>query len=69
MTKSVPRSSGKISRSKRRAPGNSPALSCTLRYRPPGVPSLEAYEKVHYVRAEADVWERALDELDREART
>ena len=28
-----------------------------------GVPSLEAYKKTHYVRAAADVWERALTEL------
>jgi transketolase len=28
-----------------------------------GVPSLEAYEKVHYVRADASVWEHALEEL------
>jgi transketolase len=29
-----------------------------------GVPSFEAYEKVHYIRAGRDVWERALAELD-----
>jgi transketolase len=28
-----------------------------------GVPSFEVYEKVHYIRAERDVWERALAEL------
>ena len=28
-----------------------------------GVPSFEVYEKVHYVRAGPDVWERALEEL------
>jgi transketolase len=28
-----------------------------------GAPSLEAYEKVHYVRARAEVWERALAEI------
>lgn len=28
-----------------------------------GVPSFEAYEKVHYIRAVAEVWQRALDEL------
>jgi transketolase len=28
-----------------------------------GVPSLESYEKVHYVRAPDEVWERALAEL------
>jgi transketolase len=28
-----------------------------------GVPSFEVYEKVHYVRAEPAVWQRALDEL------
>ncbi len=28
-----------------------------------GVPSLEAYEKVHYIRAEAAVWDRAVEEL------
>jgi transketolase len=28
-----------------------------------GVPSFEAYAKVHYIRAERAVWERALDEL------
>jgi transketolase len=28
-----------------------------------GVPSLEAYEKVHYVRADDKVWARALEEL------
>jgi transketolase len=28
-----------------------------------GVPSFEVYEKVHYIRAGADVWERALAEL------
>jgi transketolase len=32
-----------------------------------GVPALEAYEKVHYVRAEADVWVRALQEVERDA--
>jgi transketolase len=29
-----------------------------------GVPSLESYEKVHYVRAGQDVWARALAELE-----
>jgi transketolase len=29
-----------------------------------GVPSLENYAKVHYIRAEPVVWERALEELD-----
>ncbi|HJQ75559.1 MAG TPA: transketolase, partial [Gaiellaceae bacterium] len=29
-----------------------------------GVPSFEVYEKVHYIRAEPAVWERALAELD-----
>jgi transketolase len=29
-----------------------------------GVPSFEVYEKVHYIRAEREVWERALAELD-----
>lgn len=29
-----------------------------------GVPSLEAYEKVHYVRAPSEVWDRAMLELD-----
>ena len=29
-----------------------------------GAPSLEAYEKVHYVRAGSDVWERARSEID-----
>ena len=28
-----------------------------------GVPSFEVYEKVHYIRAEREVWERALAEL------
>jgi transketolase len=28
-----------------------------------GVPSFEVYEKVHYIRAERAVWERALAEL------
>lgn len=28
-----------------------------------GVPSFEVYEKVHYIRAEQEVWERALHEL------
>jgi transketolase len=28
-----------------------------------GVPSFEVYEKVHYIRAERGVWERALEEL------
>jgi transketolase len=28
-----------------------------------GVPSFEVYEKVHYVRAGRDVWDRALEEL------
>jgi transketolase len=28
-----------------------------------GVPSFEVYEKVHYVRAGPDVWDRALEEL------
>jgi len=28
-----------------------------------GVPSFEVYEKVHYIRAERRVWERALEEL------
>jgi transketolase len=28
-----------------------------------GVPSFEVYEKVHYIRAESDVWQRALEEL------
>ena len=28
-----------------------------------GVPSFEVYEKVHYIRAEPEVWERALAEL------
>lgn len=28
-----------------------------------GVPSIEAYAKVHYIRAAAEVWERALEEL------
>jgi transketolase len=28
-----------------------------------GVPSFEVYEKVHYIRAGRDVWERALEEL------
>jgi transketolase len=28
-----------------------------------GVPSFEAYEKVHYVRARPEVWDRALGEL------
>ena len=28
-----------------------------------GVPSFEVYEKVHYIRAEPAVWERALEEL------
>jgi transketolase len=28
-----------------------------------GVPSFEIYEKVHYIRAEREVWERALAEL------
>lgn len=30
-----------------------------------GVPSFEVYEKVHYIRAEPQVWERALEELGR----
>ena len=30
-----------------------------------GVPSFEVYEKVHYIRAEPHVWERALEELGR----
>jgi len=30
-----------------------------------GVPSFEAYEKVHYIRADREVWERALAELER----
>jgi transketolase len=30
-----------------------------------GVPSFEAYEKVHYIRADREVWERALVELER----
>lgn len=29
-----------------------------------GVPSLERYDKVHYVRADPDTWEKALHELD-----
>jgi transketolase len=29
-----------------------------------GVPSFEAYNKVHYIRADREVWERALAELD-----
>jgi transketolase len=29
-----------------------------------GVPSFEAYSKVHYIRAEHDVWRQALSELD-----
>jgi transketolase len=29
-----------------------------------GAPSLEAYEKVHYVRAGDEVWQRAVDELN-----
>jgi hypothetical protein len=28
-----------------------------------GVPSFEVYEKVHYIRAEREFWERALAEL------
>jgi transketolase len=28
-----------------------------------GVPSFEVYEKVHYIRAEPAVWQRALEEL------
>jgi transketolase len=28
-----------------------------------GVPSFEVYEKVHYIRAESAVWQRALEEL------
>lgn len=28
-----------------------------------GVPSFEVYEKVHYIRADRDVWDRALEEL------
>jgi transketolase len=42
--------------------GRPTALVCeTLPGR--GVPSFEAYEKVHYIRAEPAVWQRALDEL------
>jgi transketolase len=29
-----------------------------------GVPSFEAYAKVHYIRAADDVWARALEELE-----
>jgi transketolase len=29
-----------------------------------GVPSFEAYEKVHYIRADAEVWERVISELE-----
>jgi transketolase len=32
-----------------------------------GVPSFEGYAKVHYIRAEPGVWERALAELDASA--
>jgi transketolase len=28
-----------------------------------GVPSFEAYEKVHYIRADRNVWDHALEEL------
>ena len=34
-----------------------------------GVPSLERYNKVHYIRATPDLWERALAELDGGLRT
>jgi transketolase len=42
--------------------GRPTALLCrTLPGR--GVPSFEAYAKVHYIRAAAEVWQRALAEL------
>jgi transketolase len=46
----------------RRAHGKPTGLVCETRPGK-GVPSFEVYEKVHYVRAEAAVWRRALEEL------
>lgn len=46
----------------RETPGQPTALVCeTLPGK--GVPSFEVYEKVHYIRAGREVWERALAEL------
>jgi transketolase len=42
--------------------GNPTALVCET-VPGKGVPSFEIYEKVHYIRAEAAVWRRALEEL------
>jgi transketolase len=46
----------------RRTRGRPTALVCdTLPGK--GVPSFEVYEKVHYIRADDAVWQRALEEL------